>query len=77
MENVFSWILNTAKKMNVQVFMTSHSIEAIGTVLKCCPNIQDEMRMITLVNVEDVVKVRNVNAKKAIQLLDEYGMELR
>lgn len=77
MENVFSWILNTAKKMNVQVFMTSHSIEAIETVLKCCPNIQDEMRMITLVNVEDVVKVRNVNAKKAIQLLDEYGMELR
>lgn len=77
MENVFSWILLTAKKMNVQIFMTSHSIEAIETVLRCCSEIQDETRMITLVNVEGAVKARNVSGKKAIQLLDEYGLELR
>ncbi len=77
MENVFRWILMTAKKLNVQIFMTSHSIEAIETVLKCCPEMQGDMRMITLVKVEDAVKVRNIDAKKAIQLLDEYGLELR
>lgn len=78
MESVFKWVLLIAKKFNVQIFMTSHSIEAIETVLKCCPEVQDRMRMITLVRTdEEKIGVRNVNAQKAIQLLDEYGLELR
>ena len=77
MENVFGWILKMAKKLNVQIFMTSHSIEAIETVLKCCPELQEDIRMITLVKVDDAIKVRNVDGKKAIQMMDEYGLELR
>lgn len=77
MKMVFGVILNTAMKYNVQIFMTSHSIEAIETVLKCYPELQKDMRMITLVNVNDEVRVRNVSGEKAIQLLDEYGLELR
>lgn len=77
MKNVFSWIIETAVKLNVQIFMTSHSIEAIEAVLKCCPVLQTDIRMITLVKVDDEIKVRNVNGEKAIQLLDEYGLELR
>ncbi|SFR71192.1 AAA family ATPase [Anaeromicropila populeti] len=77
MKDVFSWIIDTAVKLNVQIFMTSHSIEAIESVLKCCPVLQTNIRMITLVKVEDEVKVRNVNGEKAVQLLDEYGLELR
>lgn len=77
MGEIFKWIIETAVKLNVQIFMTSHSIEAISSVLKCSPELQNEIRMITLVNTEDGVKVRNVNATKAIQLMDEYGLELR
>jgi AAA15 family ATPase/GTPase len=77
MGKVFRLLLETAYKLNVQIFMTSHSLEAIESVLKCCPNMQDYIRMITLVRIDDEVKVRNVNAEKAIQLLDEYGLELR
>lgn len=77
MKNVFDWILKTADKLNVQIFMTSHSIEAIETVLKCCPDVQEDMRMLTLVKAEEGIKVRNIDAKKAIQLLDVYGLELR
>ena len=77
MGEVFKWIIETAVKLNVQIFMTSHSIEAISSVLKCCPEVQDDIRMITLVNTDDGVKVRNVDALKAIQLMDEYGLELR
>ena len=57
--------------------MTSHSLEAINSVLKCSPKMQKDIRMITLVNTEKGVKVRNVDAIKAIQLMDEYGLELR
>lgn len=77
MGKVFKWIIENAEKLNVQIFMTSHSLEAINAVLKCCPEMQKDIRMITLVNTENGVKVRNVDATKAIQLMDEYGLELR
>ena len=77
MGKVFKWIIENAAKLNVQIFMTSHSLEAINSVLKCCPDMQKDIRMITLVNTEDGVKARNVDALKAIQLMDEYGLELR
>lgn len=77
MKNVFGWIIETANILNVQIFMTSHSIEAIESILKCSPILQNDMRMITLVKVDNTLKARNVNGEKAIQLLDEYGLELR
>ena len=76
MGKVFKWIIENAAKLNVQIFMTSHSLEAINSVLKCCPDMQKDIRMITLVNTEDGVKARNVDALKAIQLMDEYGVEI-
>lgn len=77
MEKTFKWILQTCKRLNVQVFMTSHSIEAISKVLKCCPDMKNDIRMITLVDTQEGIKIRNVNATKAIQLMDDYGLELR
>lgn len=77
MGKVFQWLMETAVKLNVQIFMTSHSIEAISTVLKCRGQLQDNIRMITLVNTKDGVKVRNVDAKTAVRLMEEYGLELR
>ena len=61
----------------MQIFTTSHSLEAIDSVLKCCPEMQNDIRMITLVDTDEGVKVRNVDAAKAIQLMDDYGLELR
>lgn len=77
MDKTFKWILETCKKLNVQVFMTSHSIEAVSKVLKCCPDMQKDIRMITLVPTDDGVKIRNIDAEKAVRLMDEYGLELR
>lgn len=77
MEKVFHWLLETAVKLNVQIFMTSHSLEAISTVLKCCPELQEDVRMITLIKTEDGMKARNVDARKAVQLVEDYGLELR
>lgn len=77
MGKVFKWIIENASKLNVQIFMTSHSIEAIESVLKCCPEMQNDIKMITLVDTENGLKVRNVDAAKAVQLMDDYGLELR
>lgn len=77
MGKVFKWIIENALRLNVQIFMTSHSLEAIASVLKCCPEMQKDIKMITLVGTDNGVKVRNVDASKAIQLMDDYGLELR
>ncbi|MFI3172215.1 MAG: AAA family ATPase [Eubacteriales bacterium] len=76
MKSVFEWIIQVARKLNVQIFMTSHSLEAIETVLKVCDKPED-LRMLTLIKRDEEIKVRNVDGTKAIQLLDEYGLELR
>lgn len=77
MKHVFGRIIETAIELNVQIFMTSHSLEAIRAVLLCDSELQQAMRMLTLANIDGEIKVRNVDGAKAIQLLDEYGLELR
>lgn len=77
MKHVFGRIIETAIELNVQIFMTSHSLEAIKAVLLCDSDLQQSMRMLTLANVDGEIKVRNVDGAKAVQLLDEYGLELR
>ncbi len=77
MQKVFSWILETCLKLNVQLFMTSHSKEAIDKVLNCSPEIQEKIRLITLYANKDKTVARIVDGKKAVKLKDDLGVELR
>lgn len=77
MDRVFRWILKTCKKLNVQVFMTSHSKEAIEKILKCEPEMSGDIAMYTLYKDESRSSVRRLTAKKAIEVQDEMGLELR
>lgn len=77
MDKTFKWILETCKKLNVQVFMTSHSKEAIDKVLKCNPELLDEIAVYTMYKNADSVSVRRLSGEKAIEVQDEMGLELR
>lgn len=77
MNKTFKWILETCKKLNVQVFMTSHSKEAIDKILKCTPELLDEITIYTMYKNADNIFVRRLNGKKAIEVQDEMGLELR
>ncbi len=77
MDQVFSWILKTAKKLNVQVFLTSHSKEAIDKAMKCCPELQEDINVYTLYKQEDKNFVRCMSCKEAIHAKDSLGLELR
>ncbi len=48
MENVFRFVISTCKKLNVQLFLTTHSIEAVDKILKCSDEEIDNIRIITL-----------------------------
>ncbi|MBR4026419.1 MAG: ATP-binding protein, partial [Lachnospiraceae bacterium] len=77
MKQTFKWILETCKKLNVQVFMTSHSKEAIDKVLKCAPDLWNDMAIYTLYKNDTKMSVRRLDAIKAIEVQDEMGLELR
>lgn len=77
MDRTFKWILETCIKLDVQVFMTSHSKEAIDKVLKCSTDILDKMAVYTLYKDELGSSVRRLSGKKAIEAQDDMGLELR
>lgn len=77
MNKTFRWILETCVKLNVQVFLTSHSKEAIDKILKCAPDLTDKIALYTLYKDKDGTSVRRLAGKKAIEVQDEMGLELR
>lgn len=77
MDSVFSWILESAKRLNVQVFLTSHSKEAIEKVLKCSPQLQPDIQVYTLYRKEGRHLVRTMTCGEAINAQDCLGLELR
>ena len=77
MNKTFKWIIESCKKLNVQVFMTSHSKEAIDKVLKCSTECIDDMAVYTLYKDSEGTSVRRLDGKMAIEVQDEMGLELR
>lgn len=77
MDSIFSWLLQSAIKMNVQVFLTSHSKEAIDKILRMNESIQSNINVYTLYNCDDNNYVRMLNCQDAIDAQDKLGLELR
>lgn len=77
MDKTFKWILETCMKLNVQVFLTSHSKEAIDKILKCSPDLMNQIAVYTLYKDDDGTSVRRLAGRKAIEVQDEMGLELR
>ena len=77
MNKVFSWILKTCQRFNIQLFLTSHSKEAIDKLLKCVPEFQNMIRVITLYKKENETVARVLEGREAIESQDDLGLELR
>lgn len=77
MNCVFEWILKACMKFNVQLFLTSHSLEAIEKVLKCCPDLSDHINLYTLYRKGNQTLVRSLSCAEAIEANDKLGLELR
>ena len=78
MDSVFSWLLQSAIRLNVQVFLTSHSNkEAIDKVLRCSPDLQPYINLYTLYNYDGQNYIRRMSCEEAINARDNLGLELR
>lgn len=77
MDRTFRWILETCIKLNVQVFMTSHSKEAIDKILRCSPELREKIAVYTLYRDNERTTARRLTGEKAIMVQDDMGLELR
>ena len=77
MDSIFSWLLKSALKLNVQIFLTSHSKEAIEKVLHCNTELQSYINLYTLYNFEVKNYIRMMTCQEAINAKDTLGLELR
>ena len=76
MNKTFRWILRACKKLNIQVFLTSHNKEAIDKILKCNPEVTKEIAVYTLSKINGKTAARRVSGVKAIEMQEEMGLEL-
>jgi len=79
LKNVFAWLIYACKEFNVQLFLTTHSLETVDAMLNCIGNDRNDdlIRVITLVKKENKTVARVLTGEKALQVRDEYDMELR
>ena len=79
MTKLFTWIFKTCKEYNVQLFLTTHSKEALQKVLalNSAPELKDEITLFTLYKVDGKNIVRRLSAERAIEADENFGQELR
>lgn len=77
MDSVFSWLLRSSLKLNEQVFLTSHSKEAINKVLRSNSKLQSHINLYTLYDFEGQNFARMLHCEEAIHAQENLGMELR
>jgi AAA15 family ATPase/GTPase len=83
LEKIFVWFVNACQKSNVQVFATTHSLEAIDALLKYVKNNNplsagdDPLRIITLKKQSQKTLARILSGKEALDSREEFDTELR
>lgn len=83
-KEVFSWFINACRELNVQAFVTTHSLEAIDAILEATEDdaengLEDDIRIITLRKTpkshKSVALIRT--GEEARSDRDRFEMELR
>lgn len=77
MERIFGWLVKTCKKLNIQLFLCSHSIEAIEKLIKSTSDMDIDMKLYTLYREDGENLVRSMDAREAVKFYNEMGLELR
>lgn len=77
--DVFPWFVDSCRKLNIQSFVTTHSAEAIDSILDCRTEDYDDIRIITLRKTprthKTVAKVRTSEIAHCDR--ERFKMELR
>jgi AAA15 family ATPase/GTPase len=77
MRKVFAFIIESAKKMDVQLFLTTHSLESLDKLLESAGNNLDSIRLIRLKKKGEKTYAKVMSGDEAKGNRDRFEMELR
>jgi len=78
MDQVFKFMLTVAKELNVQLFLTTHSLEAIDTLLRCDEENVDKIKVVRLrKNDSKGAYAETIDGTEALIIRKKYKMEIR
>lgn len=77
MDPTFTWLLKNALKNNTQIFLSTHSKEAVDKLIRLDENIKENMNLYTLYNAKGKSYVRMISGMEAANVVDHLGLELR
>ena len=76
LEKSFTWLVNECVKNNVQLFVTTHSLEAVDILLEACDQSVDLVAYRLLLD-KDRIDVTRFDKEYLTQLRDELGVDMR
>lgn len=77
MNKVFSTLISWARRLNIQLFISTHSKEALNILLNCDSEYQEGINVYTLYRNEQKNYVRKLSCLGALDLQNRMGMEIR
>lgn len=77
MREIYRWLLTVSNELKVQLFLTTHSREAVELMLNLGEEYADGFNVHTLFRDGGKNKKRTLTAKEAKHAINEWGMDLR
>ena len=77
MRQVFEFMLEISKQLNIQLFLTTHNIEAVDKLLESAEDGINDVRIIRLKRKGNKTYAMLTEGKEALEARKEYKMELR
>ena len=77
LEHFISKLLSVCEKNNVQLFLTTHSLETIDVLLEDCRDTLDDVAFYHIRNSEEQSVTKRYSGKKLLDLRTEIGFDIR
>jgi AAA15 family ATPase/GTPase len=77
LKKVFSWLVNVARELNVQVFVTTHSLEALDAILASSSDNLDDTAAYHLSPSTNETRVKRFSGELLNRIRGESGLDVR
>ncbi|MFI3190628.1 hypothetical protein BCS42_07715 [Crenothrix sp. D3] len=75
--NVFSWLVKAARELNVQVFVTTHSLEALDAIIFSDSDHAEDIVVFRLIQTEEKTLSKRFSGDLLHRLRSERGLDVR
>ncbi|MFV0519321.1 MAG: AAA family ATPase, partial [Lachnospirales bacterium] len=74
LENVYSWLVKVCKERNIQLFVTTHSLEALTTLTEIGVEDDDiDLVVYKLENYKNDIIIKRIEEHRAMDILEDGG----